>query len=315
MTIILTKKAPGGETRNTFGLPTGAAIRRELVQVFREQHAAILSYLDQSKAWDALEFKWGMPLAWPTWDSLDLGVSNIVGRVKDAIGSIWEKAGSSFLALLGLDPDGWDPNDPKNIALIEQGLKDLATEINQTTSDQLQKALDTVSQEVADGKLPADQAQAELTKDVSEIFGNAEDWRAKRIAVTEASRAYHQAIAAAAREFGEVSGWKWVCNGDPCDICLEIQAECQFMLDGRPFAIIGDNPTYSTIDYPPAHPNCMCSIEPVLISDEQPDWGQTLIQPSGKKSYAPMAVMGVTSSPQPRAFPTPVIRQRLLSDS
>jgi hypothetical protein len=68
--------------------------------------------------------------------------------LEDSVKSIWEKAGAGFLALLGLDPDGWDANDPKNIALIEQGLKDLATEVNSTTSEQLQKALDTVTKEV-----------------------------------------------------------------------------------------------------------------------------------------------------------------------
>lgn len=306
MTIILTKKAPPRETQNTFNLPTGADIRDELVQIFGEQRTAVLGYLDQSKAWDALELKWGLPIAWPSWDSLGLGVLNLVERLEDSIKSIWEKAGAGFLALLGLDPDGWDANDPKNIALIQQGLQDLATEVNDTTSEQLQQALNTVAKEVTDGKITADQAEAELTKDVNDIFDNAEDWRAKMIAVTEASRAYHQAIAAAAREFGEVSGWQWKTNGDPCGICLEIEAECQFVPDGRPFAIIGDNPTYQEIDMPPAHPGCMCTADPVMAGDEPPDWGTTLIQPTGKKGYAlEPAVIGIKAFPVPKRQPRP----------
>jgi hypothetical protein len=274
----------------------------------RKAAQAIRQGSSRATVGEKIEFKWGLPLAWPTWDSLGLGVSNFVERLEDSIKSIWEKAGAGFLALLGLDPDGWDANDPKNIALIEQGLKDLATEVNGTTSDQLQKALDTVAKEVADGSITTDQAEAELTKDVDAIFGNAEDWRAKMIAVTEASRAYHQAIAEAAREFGDVVGWQWKTNGDPCDICIEIEAECQFVPEGRPFAIIGDNSTYQTIDMPPAHPRCMCTAEPVMAGDEPPDWGDTLIQPTGKKGYAPEHSLGIKAFPVPKRFPRPIVR-------
>lgn len=263
---------------------------------------------------EKIEFKWGLPLAWPTWDSLGLGVLNFVERLEDSIKAIWEKAGAGFLALLGLDPDGWDANDPKNIALIEQGLKDLATEVNATTSQQLQAALDTVTKEVNDGTITTDQAEAEITKDVDEIFNDAESWRARMIAVTEASRAYHEAIAAAAREFGDIVGWKWLTNGDPCAICLEVEAECQFVPDGRPFAIVGDNPTYSTIDFPPLHPNCMCTCEPIMAGDEPPAWGETLIQPTGKKSYAPERVISIKAFPKPKRFPKPPVKSRFRHD-
>jgi hypothetical protein len=202
---VLIKSGPGSETQNTFNLPTGADIQREMVSIFRDQQAAMLAFLDQFKTLSALEFKWGLPLSWPTWDSLGLGVSRFIEGLEDSIKAIWEKAGAGLLALLGLDPDGWDANDPKNIALIEQGLKDLATEVNGTTSEQLQVALNKAEAEVAAGAT-MEQAETDLTTAVNEIFGNAEDWRARMIAVTEASRAYHDAIAAAAREFGDVVG-------------------------------------------------------------------------------------------------------------
>jgi hypothetical protein len=275
-----------------------------------------LAFLDETKAWHSLQVKWGLPLSWPSWDSLGLGVLNFIERLEDSIKSIWEKAGAGFLALLGLDPDGWDANDPRNIALIEQGLRDLAIEVNGTTSQQLQAALDTVTKEVADGKITTDQAEAELTKDVNDIFNDAETWRARRIAVTEASRAYHEAQDEAAIESGVVSGWQWVCADGACPICLEIEAECQFMQLGGTFAIIGNNSTYSTVNYPPAHPWCMCDVVPVISSDTQPNWGQTLIQPRGKKGYAPEpAVFRIKAFPVPKRFPRLGLHRRVFSDS
>ena len=50
------------------------------------------------------------------------------------------------------------------------------------------------------------------------------------------------------------------------------------MLDGVPFAIIGNGP-YSVIYTPPVHPRCKCSLEPIFYTDEQPDWGRTLVDP------------------------------------
>jgi hypothetical protein len=148
-----------------------------------------------------------------------------------------------------------------------------------------------------------------LTKDVNQIFNDAESWRARTIAMTEASREFHAAQDAAAIESGVVSGWEWVTNGDPCDICLEIEAECQFMQLGGTFAIIGNNPTYQKVMFPPAHPLCMCDVVPILISDTQPDWGDTLIQPTGKKGYAPEpAVLRIKAFPVPKRFPMPSMR-------
>lgn len=317
MTAILTKKVPASETRNTFNLPTGGAIRRELVQVFREQRRTVLGYMAEFKSWDGLEFKTRLPVAWLPWERFGLGAASIASRLGSFIKSIWDKAGAAFLALIGRDPDAWDITNPAIEALIERDVLDLTTEINTTTSQQLQAALDAATNEVEAGTATVEQAEAELTKSVNEIFDDAESRRALTIAATEASRAYHAAQDTAAIESGDVAGWKWLTSEGACQICLEIEAECQFVPLGRRFAVIGSNQTYQDVFYPPAHPNCMCSVEEVLMSDDQPDWGQTLVQPRpAKKDYGfDDAPAGVKSWPNPRAFPRPAIRRRVLSDS
>jgi hypothetical protein len=314
LTNIITKSGPGGE-QNTFGLPTGDDIEREFVAIFTDQRSALLAYLEPFKAWTTLEYKWGLPSSWPSWDSLGLGVSSIVDRVKGFVADIWEKAGEAFLMSLGIDPDVWDVTVPPLDGMIARDVMDLANEVNGTTSTALANALAEVTRAVAGGALPADQAADVLAKDVNEIFDHAVDSRADTIARTEASRAYHAAMREAASEYGDVSGWKWVCAANACPICLEIEAECQFVPIGRPFAIVGNNPTYQTIDMPPCHPNCACTAEPIMAGDEPPDWGDTLIQPRGLATATVKTVdvvsIGRKAWPVPKRFPRPMMAKRI----
>lgn len=250
---------PGGE-QNTYGLPDGESIRVEMAAIFREQRLALLGWMDENG------FKaFSLPMSWPSWESLRLGAAEIAGRVKGAIGDIWQ----TFL----------DVSDPVVAAKVDAQANALAANVNGTTTGLLGRLLDKVTSLFNSGKLALSEAIKSLRKGVTEELKPMEAWRARRIAVTEASRAYHDAQIMRAHTSGVVTGWRWLLADNPCPICIAIQEACPFAELDQPFAIIGTGP-YSVIYGPPVHPNCLCSLEEVVLSDEQPDWGETAIDPA-----------------------------------
>jgi hypothetical protein len=253
---------PGGE-KNTFGLPDGEAIRVEMAVIFREQRLALLGWMDENgyKAF-------GLPDAWPSWESLRLGAAEIAGRVRGAIADIWE----TFL----------DVADPPIAAKIDAQANALGVEVNRTTSGILDGLLRKVTSLFNSGKATLAESIKALRKGVTEELKPMEAWRARRIAVTEASRAYHEALGVMVRKSGVVTGWKWLTADGACPLCLMIEEEAQFVPLDQPFALIGTG-YYSVIEFPPAHPLCRCTVEPVVLSDEQPEWSDTLIDPVPSK--------------------------------
>jgi hypothetical protein len=262
--------------KNTFRLPTGEPLRREVRQVFRLQREAILRYLRTGKKDQQPPLPWHLP----SWNDFRLGALAISERMTPIISAVWDHAGAQFNARVGLDPDEWSVTNPHTAGKIQGAALDFCQETNDTTSEQLDVALARTRQELAEG-LAEGEALPKLTKRVNQIFDKAEKWRARRIAQTETSRAMHAAQDEAARQSGVVTGWKWLASADACDLCLAIVARTPAVKLGTAFAVVGTNPTYSHIYYPPAHPNCNCTVVEVLDSDAQPEFGQTLHQPEG----------------------------------
>jgi hypothetical protein len=75
--------------------------------------------------------------------------------------------------------------------------------------------------------------------------------RADAIANHEAGTAYFQGLKTALGGFGLKKRWV-THSGDPCETCIETEAEGWI-----PF----DSDFESEFDTPPGHPNCMCSLE------------------------------------------------------
>lgn len=234
---------PGGE-QNTFGLPDGEEIRAEMAAIFREQRRAILGWMDENgyKAF-------GLPTSWPSWESLKLGAAEIAGRVKQPIADIW----ATFL----------DVSDPVVATKIDAQANALATNVNETTRGILDALLDKVTGLFNAGKATLAESIANLRRGVKEELQPMEAWRARRIAVTEASRAYHDAQVARAHKSGVVTGWKWLLADNPCPICVAIQEACPYARLDQPFAIVGTG-FYSIIESPPVHPNCLLPETPIV---------------------------------------------------
>lgn len=263
---------PGGE-QNTYGLPDGEAIRVEMAVIFREQRLALLGWMD-SEGFKAF----GLPMSWPSWESLKLGAGEIAGRVRGAISDIWESAGKSWLSGHGKDPARFDVSVPPLSTQIDAQANTMAVTANEGTSARLDGLLSRVTDEFNRNEATLAQAIKDLREGLTYELKPMEAWRARRIAVTEAARGYHSALNAAAVASGFVTGWQWLLADGACPLCEEIAAECQFVQLGQAFAVIGDGP-YSEIYYPPAHPNCRCDVVEITLADEQPDWGQTLVDP------------------------------------
>jgi HK97 family phage portal protein len=106
-------------------------------------------------------------------------------------------------------------------------------------------------------------------------------WRALRVARTEAMRGHQTAQLDAWTETGLVTGKQWILAPDACEFCEAAAAaygEGSHAVD-EPFfakgsALEGADGGVFKLDYediyaPPLHPNCRCDLIPVLVDDYQ----------------------------------------------
>lgn len=302
--------------RNTYGLPQGTAIRLELKTFFSEQRRAVLRWLatgetrgnkygysdegpdridrpdhhvrvgdripDPARIADtglATKDDPPIPAGFPSLGELGLGDEELADRMIPLLQLVWDSAADGFAGRLGLDPDAFRVDNPKIGRAVEEAALAFSEKTNETTSLALDDALAEVRASILAGNTGEGLSYDDLTDVINSIFDEATRSRARRIAVTESSRAVHSAQELMARESGVVTGWRWLLSSDACPMCQTIARRCPFVRLGQPFAVIGDDPNYSTIKFPPAHPHCQCTMVEVLDIDEQPEWSETLIQP------------------------------------
>jgi hypothetical protein len=312
---------------NPYSLPRGEPLRRELGRLFRLQRASVLAFLRSGrKGWAAagvLDRKddhgahpgGPLPPAWPDWHDFGLGAIDQAWRFTPLIRLTWEEAASAFAPKVGLDPDEWSVVNPHTEAAIRDAVLAFSGSMNATTTDALDVALRKTREELHAGIVTRGEALEEITARIQSIFSGAEKYRARRIAWTETSRAVHAAQEAAAIASGVVTGWKWLLSSDACPACVAIAARAPAVRLGHAFAVIGDDPHYSQIKYPPAHPHCNCSLLEVLDTDPQPAWRDTLRDPAPATEEEHEAVGaalqerdGRTLGPRPPPRPAPAPR-------
>lgn len=285
----------GKEVRNTYRLPKGKAIRLALRKWFRSQRKAVLGWLGNEVEQKLLDWKCGdafeyeikarrdIPVDFIGFDDFGLGDLPMADRMTALIEAEWDKAGGKFASRIGLDPNVWEVTSPKIQDAINNASLKFCRSTNETTALELNDALDRTRRLLGQGLIDKGESIATLTKMVKDVFGRAETWRARRIAASEASRAHHAAEVMVARESGVVTGFRWLLSEDACSLCQTISRRVGTIEIGKAFAVVGDNPDYSRIEAPPLHPNCQCSLEEIMIYDEQPGWGKTLHNPEPEK--------------------------------
>ena len=157
--------------------------------------------------------------------------------------------GSKAYAELGVS-GSFDVSNPKVIKWIKERAGKLIKGIGDTPLDKLRK---TLAEGVAIGeKIPS------LSSRVSAVYDEAKGSRAIKIARTETSAASNNGALQAYDQSGVVKEKEWLHGGEECDICDSLEAE-------------GPIPLHSSFsggfDAPPAHPNCICTILPVIEKD------------------------------------------------
>jgi len=152
--------------------------------------------------------------------------------------------GEAAAAELGL---GFDVTNPKVVKWIKQRGGMLIKSIADTTLVKLKR---TLAEGVANGE-----SIPNLASRISGVYDEAKGSRAIKIARTETMSASNQGALQAYKQSGVVEKKEWLFTGDVDDICADLQKEGAIDID----ASFG-----GSFDAPPAHPNCECTILPVI---------------------------------------------------
>lgn len=180
---------------------------------------------------------------------------------KPIFGDLTEKEGKEALTLIGLDPADFDIGTPSIQEFLKKNTKRFSESVTQKTSTDLRKL-------IADG-LEAGDAIDELTQSIEDYAGF-QEFRAETIARTETIRAQGECERVAWEESGVVASITWYTALDE-----RVDDDCSF-LHGKEIDIdesflsqddlteFGINDYDGAIDAPPLHPNCRCTLLPVV---------------------------------------------------
>ncbi len=158
--------------------------------------------------------------------------------------------------------------------LVQEFLDDytfkFAQGINDTTEDLLRGAMKT--------GMSSGLGMDGIAKLISDVYDGFKGYRSMLIARTETIRASNAAAVMAYQQSGVVEGKEWLVTKDDrlCPICRAIGAKSKklnenfFDLGDKLTVGEGDNKITMKFDYedvgsPPAHPNCRCTILPLIL--------------------------------------------------
>lgn len=150
---------------------------------------------------------------------------------------------------------------------LTRGTQRMATNFNDDT-------LTLLNDTLAEG-IQAGEGIDALKQRVTDVYGDVDGYRAERIARTETLKASNAATLDAYGQTGYVTGAQWAVNPNACEQCLEFEGMTvplgdAFLELGGSYTVTdedGNETTYTnsydTVETPPLHPNCECTIIPV----------------------------------------------------
>lgn len=154
---------------------------------------------------------------------------------------------------------------------LAAGTQKMAQNVNDRTLEKLNASL-------AEG-MRQGEGLSKLKNRVDDVYGNLKGYEANRIARTETLRASNSASIWAYKQTGYVVGKQWVVNPDACDICSEMDGVTIALDDS--YLGMGDSLSYgddqsfvadySSVDEPPLHPNCRCTVVPTTTLGDSPN--------------------------------------------
>jgi len=237
-------------------LPKSPALESFLIETFNKQRREVLGEIRGKQCKDF----WSGEVSLEKWNKyMAQGARPFVQvELADGLADGLARLGASEAATI------WNVANPRVKDAIESLTIQFCETTNATTSMALGEALAKLRDEIAEGLLSTENTMPEMVRRVSAIFDQAEEFRAARIASTEASRALHYGQRLAAEGSGVVKGYKWLASADACEECLAIMAEHPdgIAMDGV-FEDKGSGP-YDKVQCPPAHCWCMCTMTEIL---------------------------------------------------
>jgi hypothetical protein len=163
----------------------------------------------------------------------------------------------------------WDIEAPGARQSIQRAAMALSASSNGVTERQLNALIPRLRGALIDGTAKGDGYDF-MAEKIRLLFGHADKDRAERIAITETQRAVHQGLLHQYQESGVVEATQWLLSGAPCPLCVAVAAEHeQGVALFAEYARQGRNAAYSSVNSPPLHPRCLCSLFPILIPVEQ----------------------------------------------
>ncbi len=169
-------------------------------------------------------------------------------------------------ALLSVTTEqAFDPINPKVMQALETHKARSAAQIIDTDAKKLRKSL-------AAG-MEANENIAELRQRIMQEYDSMEKYRAVAIARTETIWAWNEGAVQGYIQSGLVEKKQWVSSGDPrtCDWCTDmdgqiISVEGSYFDKGDDYNVAGAilDFAYDSIEHPPLHPLCRCTIVPVI---------------------------------------------------
>lgn len=241
-------------------LPSGKEIVPVLKAVFAKQREKVLARLEESTVTFA-----DLPdrfVGIGDWDD------EIAENVRPILEAFYKRGAKEILTRVGASPDIFSVVTPNIGRAVAAASLKFSQSTNETTSMQLNDALDRLRKELAEG-LVKGEARALLRERVNAVFDNASQSRAQTIADSEASRALHGGQQIAAEKSGVVAKKKWLASDDACLACLAVyESQPDGGIDVDANFVNGSGP-YGDVPYPPLHPSCTCSVSYELAEQYQ----------------------------------------------
>lgn len=183
-------------------------------------------------------------------------------RYNDVLKRVMRKTVKSITKMAvdsGIDIAAKDVLGPKQYETINRKFeiesRKLVKEIGDELSGNLSKSLLGKVRRTLKTGTQEGMSFGDIIKQVHRDLGYYRNYELERLARTESVRAINKASQWVYRRADNVVGKMWVTDADPCtEICLPLKNK-----------VIDKNKRFypGGFTYPPAHPNCRCSIAPV----------------------------------------------------
>jgi HK97 family phage portal protein len=208
--------------------------------------------------------------------------------------------------------NAFDVVNPMLEARIKAQTIKLSAETEAVTTKKLSTVTETIRKELIANQVRGPASIRALEEGIAKVFDEADRYRARRIAVTESSRALADADIISGEASGVVTGFRPLVSSDACDICQVYDGDTPTGQALWGWTSLEDAKaqvdTYDNRSLPPFHPNCRCSLEPILDIDEQPT------TPSRQKREQGGKRPSETPRPRPGGRPEPTEGVRELAE-